>query len=441
MLGLLFLFIYIIILFYILFKDPLVYIAFYFLFSSQTFVYFSVVYLDQGGIFMYELGKVTTPSNTSIIVFLFNIIATIIILVLVRQKKGRLRDYLQIVEQKQIPNIKYWVFSFYIVVLILIIHIVISGSPLWVLTINKTTFWTIAKFPFLSYVSSQITVIALFSGMFLLNNACQRKSKFIRDSLYGIYLLLLIYLVLLGHKFGLLIHVTVLFFMPLLMYQTLNEKFPIKKVISYALVFVSIILIPIIYYYTSRYGDAAFAIMQQRIFALQGQLTYISIQKFIQGNIVNGLQKLMIEIEYIFGLVGKDTYVGMKFLMSQFMPPDYFRHYLANQVNLAGGYIAILLMLFNNLIVVLFIHASFVVMFFFSGYLLISSILKYDLLLTFIYLKIYFSFFSYYAQGYTTAIFNIKTLIYVYVLIMIMLLRRIVSRKKKSIVRSIEKME
>lgn len=432
-----FLLFYIALLLYILFKEPLVLIAFYFLFFSQTFIYLSVVILDFGGVTMSELGEVSEPSHTSFIVFLFNIIATLVIFTLLKLKKRDLMRYIPSVELKRIPNVKYWVIGFYIVIVILIINVVVSGSPLWVSTINKTTFWLIAKFPFLKPVSSQISVIALFSGMFLLNNTMHKKSSLVRKSLYGVYISLLVYLILLGHKFGQLVVITVMFFLPLLIYQSLKKTLRIRRVIFYLLIFFSLLAIPVSNYFVSKYGNAAFEIIRQRIFAMEGQLSYVAIQKLFQGHATNRLDQLIVEIKYIFGLVGQDTYVGMTYLMSQFMPGNQFAYYQSLQVNLAGGYIATLISLYSNIVLVLFVHTIFIMLFFIMGYMLIINILKYNLLLTFIYLKLYFSFYAYYAQGYTTAILNVKTLIYIYLIILIMMVRKINHKKVGGVIKTV----
>jgi len=431
MIGILFFVVYVVLLLYILFKEPLAFIGYYFLFFVQTFIYLSVVILDLGSVRMSELGAVSEPSHTSLIVFLFNIIATLIILALIRLKKRDLMRYLLVFEQKKILNIKFWITGFYVIIFILIINVIISGSPLWISTINKTTFWSIAIYPFLSPMSSQISVIALFSGMFLLNNTTHKKSGLVKKLLYGVYIFLLIYLGLLGHKFGQLVVITVMFFLPLLIYQALKNTLQIKKIISFLMIFFSLLTIPISNYFISKYGNAALDIIKQRIFAMQGQLTYISIRELFRGQMINGFDQFRIEIMYIFGLVSNDTYAGMTYLMSQYMPENQFSYYQALQVNLAGGYIAILLSLYNNIILVLFVHSIFIMLFFFTGYMLMVNILKYDLLLTFMYLKLYFSFYTYYAQGYTTAILNIKTLVYIYLIVLVVMIREFSRKNRK----------
>lgn len=420
-----------VLLIFFLSREPLAFTAYFFLFFHQVTLYISVVYLDQGGIWMRELGRYSLHGVSSLIVFLFYTISTWVIVILIRVYKGKLIRLLSLIESRRISNVYLWIIGFYAIVTILIGHVIVSGSPLWVKTVGKNTVWEVAKIPQLRYLSSQVSVIALFSGIFLLNNVVKRKPVLFQIPMFGIYLLLLAYLVLLGHKFGQLIIITVLFFMPLLTYYALLKKFPIKKVTVLGVIFVSLLWFPINNYFTSVYGEGtAIDMIQERAFAMQGQLAHVAINDYISNSLPFDINQLALEFRAILGLNTHGRYVGMQYLMSQYMPPSYFAGYLKNKVNLAGGYIAMLLVLFNSLPLALLVHVVFVSAFFLVGFMLTSSILKYDLLLVFVYLKLYFSFYTYYVQAYTTAIINSETLIYIFLLFMIMVVRKMYPEKK-----------
>ena len=97
--------IYICFLLYILKKEPLAIIGFFFIIFPQTTNLISTVYLDQGGVYMRELEIFSERSYTSVIVFLFNIIAILVIFILLRMKKITLRNLLPHVNQKRVANI------------------------------------------------------------------------------------------------------------------------------------------------------------------------------------------------------------------------------------------------------------------------------------------------------------------------------------------------
>ncbi len=415
---------------YILKKEPLAIILFFFLLFSQTTNYISVYYLDRGGSFMRELGTYSIPAATSLYVWLFNIIALVAIFTIVHFNRSSIRSLAYRIHAIHVPNLSFWIGLFYILILLLVLNVLVSGSPLWLEGINKTTFWSIAKFKFLKPLSSQISVIALFSGMFLVYNDTHGRSKTVKWSLVGVWLLLLFYLILMGHKFGQLLTITYMFFLPPLIYAALRGKLSFFKLSTIFLFFVSIFFVLVVNYFKTKYGDNALEIIQQRIFSMEGQLTYTAIMNYIHNDIPNGWEQFLTEIRYIFGFTDHAK-VGMDFLMNQTMPQNLLDAYEETDVKLAQGYIAMLLYLFNDILLILPIHILFILLYGFIGYLLLKSILRFDFIMTFLYLKLFFSFATYYAQAYTTAIFNIKSLIYVSLIILIYLGRQI-TRKRQS---------
>jgi len=425
-------FIFYFLLIYLIFrKEPLVIVIFFFPILKQTTNYISVFYLDHGDIYMREIQSYSEKSYTSILLWFFNVTALFVIYFLIRITKQDLYKLLSRLYTLKIRYIKSWIFLFYFIIGILILNILISGSPLWISSINKTTFWTIAKLQFLKPVSSQISIIALFSGMFLLYiNLHNKKSSLLKGALYGVWIFLLVYLILMGHKFGQLLIITYMFFLPLLLYMSLIKKFPAKKIFFIFSCIIAFFSLFVINYFKTKYGDAAFDIIQQRIFSMEGQLTYTAIQNYLQNQLPNGLEQLVIEIKYILGLIHNNTVIGMDYLMDRTMPDNLLEAYRETQVKLAQGYLAMLFYLFNNFFIVLFVHMVFILLYGFIGYLLLRSILKYDFILTFFYAKIYFSFLAYYAQAYTTAIFNLKTLIYFFCIILIHIIRQIYKKKR-----------
>lgn len=429
MILLIFFILYFLLIYLIFEKEPLVIVLFFFLILNQTTNYISVFYLDHGDIYMREIQSYSEKSYASLLLWFFNVTALFVIYFLIRITKQDLYKLLSRFYNLKIRYIKFWIFLFYFIIGVLMLNILISGSPLWISSINKTTFWTIAKFPFLKPLSSQISIIALFSGMFLLYINLRKKSSPLKGALYGVWIFLLVYLILMGHKFGQLLIITYMFFLPLLLYKSLIKKFPAKKILFIFSSIIAFFSLFVINYFKTKYGDAAFDILQQRIFSMEGQLTYTAIQNYLQDQLPNGLEQLVIEIKYILGLIHDNTVIGMDYLMDRTMPDNLLEAYRETQVKLAQGYLAMLFYLFDNFFIVLFVHIVFILLYGFIGYLLLRSILKYDFILTFFYVKIYFSFLTYYAQAYTTAIFNIKTLTYFFCIILITLIRQIYNKK------------
>lgn len=429
MILLIFFILYFLLIYLIFEKEPLVIVLFFFLILNQTTNYISVFYLDHGDIYMREIQSYSEKSYASLLLWFFNVTALFVIYFLIRITKQDLYKLLSRFYTLKIRYIKFWIFLFYFIIGVLMLNILISGSPLWISSINKTTFWTIAKFPFLKPLSSQISIIALFSGMFLLYINLHKKSSLLKVALYGVWIFLLIYLILMGHKFGQLLIITYMFFLPLLLYKSLIKKFPAKKILFIFSSIIAFFSLFVINYFKTKYGDAAFDILQQRIFSMEGQLTYTAIQNYLQNQLSNGLEQLVIEIKYILGLIHDNTVIGMDYLMDRTMPDNLLEAYRETQVKLAQGYLAMLFYLFDNFFIVLFVHIVFILLYGFIGYLLLRSIFKYDFILTFFYVKIYFSFLTYYAQAYTTAIFNIKTLTYFFCIILITVIRQIYNKK------------
>jgi len=416
--------------FYILKKEPLVIILYFFMLFNQTTNYISVFYLDKGDIYMRELGTYSIPAITSLYVWLFNMIALITIFSIIHFNKSSIRQLVYRVYTIHISNLTFWIGIFYIIIIILIINVLISGSPLWVESINKTTFWNIAKFKFFKPLSSQISIIALFCGMFLVYNDIHYKSKTFKWSLRGIWVLILLYMILMGHKFGQLLIITYMFFLPLLVYKILLEKLSFFKLSFQFFSIVSIFFILVVNYFKTKYGDYALEIIQQRIFSMEGQLTYTAILNYINNEIPSGLNQFFTEIKFIFGLTD-NTNVGMNYLMNQTMPQNLLEAYEATDVKLAQGYIAMLLYLFNSILLAIPIHILFILLYGFISYFLLKSILRFDFIMTFLYLKLYFSFATYYAQAYTTAIFNIKNLIYIFIIILVYFNKKIAHQRKR----------
>ena len=429
MILLIFFILYFLLIYLIFEKEPLVIVLFFFLILNQTTNYISVFYLDHGDIYMREIQSYSEKSYASLLLWFFNVTALFVIYFLIRITKQDLYKLLSRFYTLKIRYIKFWIFLFYFIIGVLMLNILISGSPLWISSINKTTFWTIAKFPFLKPLSSQISIIALFSGMFLLYINLRKKSSPLKGALYGVWIFLLVYLILMGHKFGQLLIITYMFFLPLLLYKSLIKKFPAKKILFIFSSIIAFFSLFVINYFKTKYGDAAFDILQQRIFSMEGQLTYTAIQNYLQNQLSNGLEQLVIEIKYILGLIHDNTVIGMDYLMDRTMPDNLLEAYRETQVKLAQGYLAMLFYLFDNFFIVLFVHIVFILLYGFIGYLLLRSIFKYDFILTFFYVKIYFSFLTYYAQAYTTAIFNIKTLTYFFCIILITVIRQIYNKK------------
>ncbi|HHB51784.1 MAG TPA: hypothetical protein ENK75_01885 [Saprospiraceae bacterium] len=242
-------------------------------------------------------------------------------------------------------------------------------------------------------------------------------------NIYGIWIISLIYMILMGHKFGQLLTLTYVFFLPILSYKALNKTLSINKLIFLFIFIVFLFSIVVRAYFVRVYGDYAMDIIEQRIFSMEGQVTYTAIQHYFHNELPNTYNQFINEVKYVFGMTSSP--VGMDYLMEKIMPSELLSTYQQLQVKLAQGYIGILLYLYHKIFLVLFIHCLFIGSYFFVGYQLLKNIFKFDFILVFLYLKLYFSFAVYYAQGYTDAIFNIKALLFVYILLLVYMIRKI----------------
>lgn len=369
-----------------------------------------------------ELDLLSVPSYSGFILLSMHVVTVLIIGLLYLFRRAKLKSIYYYYRDINLPKYKHFLIFFYSILLSLIFVILITGSPLLGSPYNKTNIWDYSPIPQLKYLSSQISFLVLIAGIYF-SDAVRCNDSRKKKHFFIIWVLVMSYLILMGHKFGQLVTFSYLFYLPLLLGKSLDGKVSIAKLVIYFSIIISVLCYLVFLYFTSKYGDYGGQLIFDRVFAMEGQLTYASIQEYISGELNADIEQAYREIKSIFGIGGQGA-VGMDYLMYKYMPTSNYNYYTDLKVNLSQGYFAILFSVFGSYTLVLLSHALFTVSFFFSGWVFILSLIKRDVLIVFFSFKIFYSLYTYYVQAYTDAIFNFKNLVSLGAIVFLTMLRR-----------------
>ena len=290
-----------------------------------------------------------------------------------------------------------------VVLLILIIHTLWSGAPLLhTPEINRFNFWNqYAKLNLLTLFHNQI--IFLMYAYFIFGKSSRLK---------GVVLsIAVIHYLLLGQKF------TVLF---LLIYYAFYSKLyiqlnPMKIKLKYVLMFLfligSFVILSLFHYEkeAALVGDNPFLVLVDRLFVLQGQMWWAS---------VNYVQNIGIDIEKMF--IYKED--GIQILMQLFAPDDIYLRYTESGVRFTMGYPGIIYIsleywgvLYQTLQGFIFAMLTYMV-FYLSRQVFVEAFLT---------IKIFFIYSTYLLMGNISDIISWKFLLWVYLLSFWILIKKV----------------
>lgn len=412
---------------WLLFKRSQALVVIFFLFIYvQLKNLLSLAYIDLGDVYMSEIAETSTASSATLIASFFFILTIFLFWFLHKISKGE-AVFLE-AEQRQ-ASLKYsrqFAFVMLALITLLCINIVLAGSPLLGAQVNKTNIWENAPFQFLTPISNQLSFLVLISGIFF-SDSIKKRKRLISKLYVAVWLLCHLYLALMGHKFGQHVTFFYLFALPSLLGMALMERIKISRLVVQLTAVIGILSILVIKYFTSKYGQYGLSRIFDRVFALEGQLTYSAINSFLRGE--DGSYSFSKELSAVFSGNGTS---GMDYLMYKYLPTSFYNYYKDLDVNLSQGYLAILFEMFHSIPIILVAHTAFVMAIYTIGRWFTIALIKRDIIVLFLTFKIFYSFYTYYVQAYTDAVFELKNVFYFALLAIILLARGTRSTRMKA---------
>lgn len=241
---------------------------------------------------------------------------------------------------------------------ILYLNLFFSTSPLFSLSIDRFNYFDNSKLPFLNILfGDTATFLAFVSGII-----------FIKDRNKGLTLLgfYVVYLILIGQKFGPLINTMVYFAMPFVFTRKINFSF--RKLLNTKTIVGAITLFCIVYYsysvfnpYRHVVGDSVIQAMAYRLLGLQAHIWWGAVENFIVTNHYYSFN--------IFEL--KD---GMQNMM-MYLAPFNVASAIERGVSFTNAYPGVLVKIFPWYLAML-IHSFFILKYIIIIKLIISSLFK-----------------------------------------------------------------
>jgi hypothetical protein len=371
-----------------------------FLFFGFCIISFSsVLYIEINRVFIFEQGIYTKHNYSTLILsilFFIHSIGILLYSLIFLNKKVNISTKVFTYRLGPINITKLLIILFPIFLLILCyLNIIISGKiPLFSSGyidrfeyIKETKFWPLLG---IFGVTTSIIPILLSFGFFL--NFRLRALSFLTFALY------IIYIILIGHKFGGILHGFVYFFLPIIVVDISEKglKTFLQKKMKWA--FLSIISIGfIVFYHYSNYDLAnkfggALNFMLYRIFSLQGHTFWGITNEFdlYQKTVAPQLDLLMDgmpNMMRIIGIPGIEDAIkrGVNFTFGYFSAIPYF----------TGAFGIIYLVLLSFL-------------FCFFSDLVVRSIKQKEIILYFITINLFWMFFSFMGSGTLGIVFSPK---------------------------------
>ena len=369
---------------------------------------------DIGNIYLFEIDKFSRESYSSYYL-LFLYLLTLSVIYFVYQKVQNYDFKIKLKYQRLIS------ISILLILIVLVLHILYSGAPL-LIGRGKSEFWGYAALPILSPFSSQLIIYAFVSGVIYYNSS---KLLFKRLAIINLGLVL-IYLFLLGHKFGQPLYCIYYFILPGFIYV---KSFDIQRYSRFIPHFSGGILLigGMIYsYYYRVYGDSAILYLLGRIMG-QGQLWNYFYE-------TKGIIYIGSFTDFINGWSSGVYGSTMDYMMSLSMPTERYISYQSSNVNLAGGYPTILILFSDSTFLQVGFHFIISCTIALVLYVLYKSLVKKWYIVSILCIKVSFSLFSFYGMGTFSTIFNSDVLLYSALLCLSLFIRSdYLIKKKKSI--------
>lgn len=441
-LNLLFLLTYVFLYFYIYKKYAVLMIVFFYLFYGYLSMVVSVFYLDFGDIYAFEVGKKSVKSNSLLVMGSFYVSSIMLFLFWYIRRERRLISSVNLIPSTKRFYLKpafilgfLW-FSFFFIAIIYL-HLFYSGVPIF-LGYAKGVFWSYARFPFFqtfhNQTSTVLAVLGFYYGYITLFRSSEiayvKYTKYFKLVLF-IYIL---YIVLMGYKFGGPLLYLFSFYLPFLIFYSFSNKLNLRGLFKYLFLF-ALFITPVIWYvYYEILGlkDGAWALIFDRIFALQGQVWHFIYHEISVGDLRPDISQLWIELKNsIFQDNIKNT--GMNHLMHFIMPQERLTGYLEQGVRLSGGYPAYLLVIFKNKLVIILFHIIVTWLVFCAHFNFLLHLVKLNLIKFILWLKIALLSKGILFMGDLDTILSFKMVFYLFLVVVIFLFEESISNRKKAL--------
>ena len=303
-------------------------------------VFVSCLYVELFPSEIYEQGVLSHFNGASFLLFLvlsFSVTSVVLVFQVLVKKFGWLsRDVKPLLSAPLLICIV-------LLEICLIVHVLISGSPLFNLGVTKFTFWREqAVFQWLSvfnWLLYPILFVVGSSGAYFL----YERKRFSGVLSLIIFVLACFYYVSWGNKFSALLLVVFSYFIPgLVSFRSrYGRKFPIFKrsflIVSFFFFVVGFLVMGQYERFQSRGLDVKEQLFE-RVLVLQGHVWWGSVNKVLASG--GDYQHVLDEFKSTF-IGGEPGEAGMSYIMKRLAPAGLFSSYVESGVEFTGGYPAI----------------------------------------------------------------------------------------------------
>lgn len=361
---------------YVFRKNKFILAIYFFVFFEQIPLLFSAVYLDTFKVYMFELGDYSSQTlGFTILTFL--LLTNLFILHWISNRKYIVsyRNH----PVKLTPLRLYLILaSVLLVTLALLGHLLVSDIPLFTSGINKGNFWESgARFKVFAWIHNQFLVYVLLIGLINAYASLQYKESKIPQVNSITLAIMLIYLVLMGYKFGLLLQVLYLYFLPTMLQKIIGGQINWHGVF-FKVVFVILLLFIIVgFVYMRRYEefDLVFFVLEQRLFVMEGQVWNVVLNDFLAGKTYYAGSAMDLPLDYI---------------MNAYMDSSMYQHYSEQNVRLSTIYPAVLFLIFDNVVAIYAVYILLALVTGLTGYMFIRHVIRFNVIFSILWMKMYF---------------------------------------------------
>ena len=421
------LFLYFFLLFFLIKKNPFIFVIFFYLFFQQIKNVLSNYYVNiNAPVYMREVESYSVnDASLLLLVFLYSAAFVSIYIFYNYIFKKKLESL--IFQFEKINNsaifIRFFFYITFIIILVLIGHILASNTPLFHENINKNNYWTdYALVPKIKFLSSQLNTLLFINGFFYAKSNLFHKKKYIPNKLYITMLILTIfYYILMKQKFGGPLLMLFSFYLPYLTIGLLSRKLNFFKLVKYSFGSIGILSGTVYGYFYMRFGNDAGKMILERVLSLQSEIWELTYQYLVNGLLPFEHNEFINELLILFGF--NQGYTGMQYVMSKVMESDYFNFFIDIHINLSSAYPSYLFYIFEDsfiefpliILVNFLIYSLYIIL----GFKVLEKLLSNRILIASIYLKLFFSIEALWGQVYLDSVFTFKEILFICLIILL----------------------
>jgi len=413
-------------------RQPLLAVAFLYMFLGHVKDIMSCFYLDTGNIYMMEIDRYSNTSYATTALVAFYVVGIALSSLLYRGLQSHMLAP-EYDERFRTFTMRWheWIITGCIgVAFLLIFHVAMSGSPLWNAKINKTNFWVVAaRIPQLAPLASQTPLMCMVMGMI----ECGCKDRILtlsrpwRVAILGFPILMILHQILMGHRFGGLVIMIYTFLTPFAVRAARTKTLNLSK-LAVGILLVGMLLTGVVYAkFSMKYGQDAINKISERVFALQAQVWHSLYNDVQNGYLQTSTDFFTEEVAGSVGFRDGIAMTGMERSMRLLMPKLRYDFYKTIKINLSGVYPGVLFLYFSNIWKSLIFHAVLAGVYALLGMMMIGAINRLDLFGAFLWTKLFLAFGVYMGQAYTGDLLSPENALFAFLLAFLFLMRRLSS--------------